>query len=69
MIRFIMSTSEKILALSRSCTCASAFCLSHIARYAPSVARLNPRHICDPDVNIFEEQSLNFRAPGVVIKV
>ena len=48
-----MATSAKILAPTRSCTCALAFCLSHIARYAPEAARLNPRHICDPDVNIF----------------
>ena len=41
------------LRLSRSCTSSSAFCLSRIARYAPSPAKPNMRHICDPCVNIF----------------
>ena len=41
------------LRLSRSCTSSSAFCLSRIARYAPSPARPNMRHICDPCINIF----------------
>lgn len=49
--------------MSRSCTSYSAFWLSHIASYAPSPARPNMRHICDPCFNFFcgmESKSIKY---------